>query len=504
MTTARTIPVWKNADDLSKWFVTDLDSHALDVVVVGAGIAGLSTALCLLREGRKVVVIDKEGIGAGETLRTSAHLSNALDDRYYRLARQHGDDGARLAAASHAAAIDWIEAVVEASGKDCGFARVPGYLFAHDRDASNLEKEVEAANAAGLSATLLQAGDALPASFGPVVRFERQAVVDVGRYIQVLAAEVREAGGRFLRAEIVDIKGGSPCTVSLRNGELKAKTVVAATNVPVHETGATYMKQAAYRSYVVSGDAPADLPDSLIWDDADPYHYIRKYVDEDGVAKVIVGGEDHKTGQDDDPEAYVRLQAWTREHFPGATHFTHGWSGQIIEPVDGLAFIGRDPDHENVYLVTGDSGNGLTHGTLAALLIADMAQGRDNPWEALYDPSRKPVRSAGEWIRENANAALQFRDWVRPADVDDPERIPLGTGAVLRRGAHRIACYRSGDGRLHTYNARCPHMGCVVRWSGEEKSWDCPCHGSRFDGESGAILNGPTSEPLAPMELDPR
>ncbi|BDU16395.1 FAD-dependent oxidoreductase [Lysobacter auxotrophicus] len=501
MSTARTIPVWMSINTPPGGWSDLPSAKALDVAVVGAGIAGLTTALALLREGRQVTVIEREGVGAGETLRTSAHLSNALDDRYYTLARQHGEDGAKLAAASHAAAIDFIESLCRDSVDGCGFQRIPGYLFGHDGDVSQLEKEAEAANAAGVRARLIGAGDEAPAVLGPLLRFEQQARIDIGAYMRHLAQEVRDAGGRFVRAEVTNIEGGSTCRIVFRDGStISAQTVVAATNVPIHETNATYMKQAPYRSYVVAGEAPSNLADALYWDTADAYHYVRLFRDGDGKDWIIVGGEDHKTGQDDDPTAYVRLQEWTRERFPDAGPFTHAWSGQIIEPVDGMAFIGADPDNDNVFLITGDSGNGLTHGTLGALLVCDLVQGRDNPWTQLYDPARKPVRAAGEWIRENANAAFQFRDWLKPSAIGDADDIPLGGGAVLRRGVHRVAVYRSGDGELHAFNARCPHMGCVVRWSGEEKSWDCPCHGSRFEGATGAILNGPTSEPLAPME----
>jgi glycine/D-amino acid oxidase-like deaminating enzyme/nitrite reductase/ring-hydroxylating ferredoxin subunit len=502
MSTALTLPVWQTLEaETSAWFADRSSTSAHDVIVVGAGIAGLATALCLLRDGRRVTVIDKQGVGAGETLRTTAHLASALDDRYTRLQRQHGQDGARLAASSHAAAIDWIEALALGSGQDCGFKRVPGYLFAHDRDRQRLDEEAEAARQAGLAAQLCEAGQELPAELGPVIRFEAQARVDMGRFLLTLARAVHAAGGQFLRAEATAINGGQSPSVELRDGTvLTASAVVAAGNVPFHETGATYMKQAPYRSYVVVAEGPREAwPDALIWDDADPYHYVRLLdadADSDHV-RLIVGGEDHKTGQDDDPQAYVRLQAWADRRFPGALRYTHAWSGQVLEPADGLAYIGRDPDNDNVYLVTGDSGNGITHGALAGLLIGDLIQGRDNPWRELYDPGRKPLRAGGEWLRENANAALQFRDWLKPGDISDPDQLTPGNGAVLRQGLHRVACYRSGDGQLHSFNARCPHLGCVVRWSSEEKSWDCPCHGSRFEAATGAILNGPTSEPLA-------
>ena len=504
MSTARTIPVWSPVESATAgWFDDAPRRSAHDVVVVGAGIAGLSTALCLLREGRDVLVVDRAGIGAGETLRTSAHLASALDDRFHRLARQHGAGGAQLAAASHMAAIDWIEALA-GDVAECAFRRIPGYLFAHDGDHGRLQPEAEAAAAAGLDVDWREAGTETPATLGRVLRFAGQARIDIGAYLLLLAREVRDAGGRFLRAEAVDIHGGTTPRIELHGAALTASAVVAASNVPFHQTGAVHLKQAPYRSYVVAGRiAPGSVPDALYWDDADPYHYVRLHTDRSsGETLLIVGGEDHKTGQDDDPEAYARLQAWTRARFGPVELFHHAWSGQVLEPADGLGFIGRDPHRENVYLATGDSGNGLTHGTLAALLIADLAQARPNPWRELYDPGRKPLRAGGEWLRENANAALQYRDWIAPAQVREPEQIPPGSGAVLRRGVHRVAVYRAGDGSVHALDARCPHMGCVVRWSREEKSWDCPCHGSRFEATSGAVLNGPASAPLAPFDLE--
>ena len=502
MSTALTIPVWHDLRfDDAAWFDVAEPAALQDVVVIGAGVAGLTTAVELARAGRDVLVIEREGIGAGETLRTTAHLASALDDRFHVLARHHGRDGARLAAASHAAAIDWIEALA-ASGPDCGFRRVPGYLFPHADDAAGIERESEAAREAGLEVERLDRLEPLQLR-GPVLRFAGQARVDIARYVRRLAEEARDAGCRFHRAEVSDVDGGAMPELVADGRTVGAAAVVVATNVPFHGTTATFHKQAPYRSFVVAGEIDADaVPDALYWDDADPYHYVRLHRHPDGRTLLLVGGGDHKTGQADDPEVYKRLQAWARAHFPGVGKFTHAWSGQVLEPVDGLGFLGADPANANVYLITGDSGNGITHGTLGGLLVADLIQGRDNPWAALYDPGRTPLRGSGEWARENANVALQFRDWIRPAGISHVDEIPRGSGAVLRRGVHRIAVYRAGDDSLHAYNARCPHMGCVVHWSGEEKSWDCPCHGSRFEARTGAILNGPTDRPLAPFRLD--
>ena len=509
MSTARTLPVWSALTEFNQaHFLATPPANDQDVIIVGAGVAGLVTALCLAQDGRKVLVIDRQGVGEGESLRTTAHLASALDDRYYHLAHWHGADGARLAAASHAAAIDWIEHLVADVDGQCCFRRVPGYLFSHDGDTSRLHKERDAAADAGLEVTYLEGGIPHLPKLGPALRFDRQARIDMDRYMATLASQCDALGVRFLKADVDQVEGGATPRVTLAGGEVvHGSAVVVATNVPFHERIPIHTKVAPYRSYVVAGPASdGALPDALIWDDGDPYHYIRLVEAHDGSGTLaVIGGEDHKTGQDDDTTAFVRLQSWAREHLPGIESFSHGWSGQIIEPADGLAFIGADPGGEdNVFVVTGDSGNGVTHGTLGGLLITDLIMGRENPWADLYDPDRKMVRSPGGWLRENANVALQYRDWVGAGDVDEVEALAPGEGAVLRRGIHRIAAYRTGEGEVRTFSARCPHLGCAVRWSPQEKSWDCPCHGSRFDCQTGAVLNGPASSPLEPMSLPSR
>jgi glycine/D-amino acid oxidase-like deaminating enzyme/nitrite reductase/ring-hydroxylating ferredoxin subunit len=508
MSTARTLPIWNPPAEFTRTKFRSLPSDKPGIVIVGAGIVGLTTALCLAREGRSVLVVDRQGLGAGETLRTTAHLASALDDRFYNLARWHGQDGARLAAESHAAAIDWIEGFVESAHDRCGFRRVPGYLFSHDGNTERLRRECAAAGEAGLPVEYLERGiPGLPA-LGPALRFGRQARIAIDRYLLALGNACHALGVRFAIADIVQVEGGAmPSLMTSANEILQAEAVVIATNVPFHERFAVHTKQAPYRSYVVAGAIPGDaLPDALLWDDGDPYHYVRIAEPADGTDRlVIVGGEDHKTGQDDDPTAFVRLQEWAREHLPGIGSFSHGWSGQIIEPADGLAFIGKDPGGEdNVYVATGDSGNGITHGTLAGLLLTDIIMERENPWADLYDPRRKLVRSPGGWLRENANVALQYRDWLGAGDVHDPYQLAPGEGAVMRHGIHRVAVYRTGEGEVLAFSARCPHLGCAVRWSPQEKSWDCPCHGSRFDAQTGAVLNGPASDPLAPFALPER
>lgn len=480
-----------------------------DVCVIGAGIAGLTTAYLLGLEGRRVVVIDDGPIAGGETSRTTAHLASAQDDRFTFLLRYHGAAGIKLIAESHAAAIDRIESICSRESIDCDFRRVDGYLFnPPGGSAKFLEEERKAAQRAGLADVELVARAPLPSfDTGPALRFPNQGQFDPLRYVRGLAAAIDKQGGHLytgVRAE--KIEAGSPARVVTTAGQrITAKAVVVATNAPINSLVALPLKQAAYRSYVVGFAVPKGaIQLGLYWDTEDPYHYVR-LVEESGAGDVlIVGGEDHKTGQDEqtDPQLrFDRLEKWTRERFPMAGELTQKWSGQVMEPVDGVGFIGRSPGHDaNVYLITGDSGQGMTHATLGAVLVTDLIGGRPNPWETLYDPSRNVVRAAGEFLRENANVAAQYLDWLGKGDVASVDEIKPGTGAILRKGARLLAVYRDELGLCHARSAACTHLGGVVSWNALEKTWDCPCHGTRFSA-LGRVLNGPAKHDLAVADL---
>jgi Rieske Fe-S protein len=213
---------------------------------------------------------------------------------------------------------------------------------------------------------------------------------------------------------------------------------------------------------------------------------------------LIVGGEDHKTGQADDAkDRYSRLDVWTRERFPVQGTVRCRWSGQILETIDGLAFIGKNPiDAANVFVATGDSGMGMTHGTIAGILLTDLIVGRRNPWYTLYDPSRKTLLAAGNFLREGLNVARQYGSWLTGGDVAASHEISPGTGAIVRRGLMKVAAYCDEQGVLHESSAVCPHLGCLVEWNNNESTWDCPCHGSRFD-KHGHVLCGPANNDLS-------
>jgi glycine/D-amino acid oxidase-like deaminating enzyme/nitrite reductase/ring-hydroxylating ferredoxin subunit len=509
---------------VSPWFASiempnpgELDRDiTTDVCVIGGGIAGLTTAYLLGREGRKVVLIDDGPLGGGETGRTTAHISNALDDRYYSLERMHGGKGARLAAESHTAAIRKIEQITNEAGIECDFHRLDGYLFEPPGgDVKNIEREFHAATRAGLEVDLMPYAPA-PFDTGRALRFRRQAQFHPLKYLSGLVREIQKQGGvLFTNTQAADIQGGSPGTIQTSTKrKITANSIVVATNTPVNDRVFIHTKQAPYRTYVVGFQIPPNsVPEILLWDNDSPYHYIRTQQLQAGPLSetiLIVGGEDHKTGQDDEASVpFGHLEKWTRDRYPMAGEIRFRWSGQVMEPVDGVAYIGRNPGHdENVYIITGDSyiitgdsGNGITHGTIGGMLITDLIMGRENPWATLYDPSRRTysLTSLKEFARENLDVAAQYGSYVAKGEVSSVEDIRPGHGAIIRRGTKLIAASRDESGELCEHSAVCPHLGCIVRWNDVEKTWDCPCHGSRFD-QKGKVVNGPSLGNLEPAE----
>ncbi len=467
-----------------------------DVCVIGAGISGLTTAYLLALEGKRVVVLEDGQLGSGETGRTSAHLSNALDDRYYDIEKFHGTEGAKLAAQSHTAAIDRIARIAQYEQIACEFERVPGYLVrAPGQNDEDLARELGACQRAGLRVTWAPRAPWRSYDTGRCLHFPQQAQFHPLKYLWGLAAAFKRYGGKiYTQTHAVDVESGYPLRVTTQKGPtVTARAVVVATNVPIHQRVVIHVKQAAYRTYLIAAQiAAGEMERALYWDTPDPYHYVRL----EG-SLVLIGGEDHKTGQGDpNEEAFQRLEAWGRERFKSLGAVRYRWSGQVVEPVDGVAFIGHHPkDPDDVYMVTGDSGNGLTHGTVAGILLTDLIQERPNPWAELYNPARLRAKAAPELVAENANVVPQYLDWLSPGDNKSVASLPNDSGIVVRSGASKLAVYKDQAGRVSSCSAVCPHLGCIVRWNTTEKTWDCPCHGSRFDGE-GHVLNGPANSNL--------
>jgi glycine/D-amino acid oxidase-like deaminating enzyme/nitrite reductase/ring-hydroxylating ferredoxin subunit len=504
---------------MPEYLLVHQDLHA-DVCIVGAGIAGLSTAYLLARAGQSVAVLDDGGLASGMTSVTTAHLASAIDDRYYEIERLHGSRGAEIAAESHSAAIDCIEENIKREKISCDFERLDGYLFLSPGETEALlDRELAAAHRAGLCG--VEKVERAPlASFdtGPCLRFPNQGQFHPLKYLAGLAKAIERMGGRlFTRSHAGRIEGAPPSArVEVGDYVITAKAVVVATNTPINDLVALHTKQTPYMTYVIGARVPrGSVTKALYWDtgavseESRPaYHYVR-LLDiphkggGNGQAEyqlLIVGGEDHRSGQAGDQIARQgRLEAWARDRFPMMEKLEFVWGGQVMETMDGLAFIGRNPlDSNNIFVATGDSGMGMTHGTIAGLLLTDLITGRTNPWADLYDPSRKTLKAAGIYAKETFKTVVQYADWLTGGDVSSTDEIALDSGAVLRRGFTKVAVYRDDRGRLHEMAATCPHLGCIVHWNQAEKSWDCPCHGSRFTAK-GDVINGPANTSLAPV-----
>ena len=498
--------------DTTQVFSTDplTQDVSADVCVVGAGIAGLTTAYLLAKEGRSVVVVDAGHVGGGETAMTTAHLSSVIDDGFKEMLRLHGPDGAKLAYESHSRAIDRIEAICHDERIDCRFERVSGYLcLGRNQKEALLDEELEAARAAGATVTRCAKPPVTGFDGGACLQFPDQAQFHPLNYLHGLAGALQHRGVQiYSSTQAIEVSGGNAARVTTASGHaIAAGAIVIATNSPFNDLVAIHTKQAPYHTYVIGARvAPDAITPSLYWDTEEPYHYARLQCttnqelggdNQDAVDILIVGGEDHKAGQAQDAEArFARLESWMRGRFPTAGAVEFRWSGQVMETVDGLGFIGRNPlDADNVYIVTGDSGMGMTHGTIGGMLITDLIQQRPNPWQDLYAPGRIRSGAAVEWVKENLNVALQYKDWLTRGDVTTIDQITPGHGAIVVEAGHKIAVFRDERGEVHRRSAVCPHLGCIVAWNPAASTWDCPCHGSRFD-KLGGIIHGPAIKGL--------
>jgi glycine/D-amino acid oxidase-like deaminating enzyme/nitrite reductase/ring-hydroxylating ferredoxin subunit len=485
----------------------------VDACIIGSGIAGLTVAYRLLEEGLSVAVLESKGLGSGMTSLTTAHLSHVMDRGLSTVERLHGTRGAQLAVQSHTAAIEWIEHTVVKEAIACDFERVDGYLFAStEDDISKLDEEWEAVHRIGQ--TNVSRNDStcfLPFMKKSYLRFTRQAQFHPLKYLSGLAQAIQRMGGRlYSGTHVVQVTSGPSLTVKTLDGRnVSSHALVVATNTPITNVVTLHTKQAAYMTYAIATEIPmGSVPKALYWDTDDPYHYVRVHSDHiDGHERslLIVGGEDHKTGQADDGERrYAALEAWMRKWFPMAKEVSFNWAGRVMESIDGLAYIGRNPgDSPNVYVATGDSGMGITHGTIAGFILPDLVMNRPSSLASLYDPSRQALKAAATFLSESLNMAAQYGDWLTSGDVASEEDISLNDGAIIRDGLHKIAVYRDHAGVFHRCSAVCPHLACIVAWNPSQNTWDCPCHGSQFD-RFGKVMNGPAISSLSQLPVHVR
>jgi glycine/D-amino acid oxidase-like deaminating enzyme/nitrite reductase/ring-hydroxylating ferredoxin subunit len=501
-----TSPYWADSIPFPSFTKIDRDID-VDVVVVGGGITGLTTAYLLLAAGKSVAVLERGKCGEIDTGHTTAHLTMVTDSRLTELVRRFGRSHAQAVWDAGRAAIAQIEQIAGDNEIDCAFNWVDGYLHAPNGEAAenaaeSFREDAAIARELGFDAEFLE--DA-PFVGGPGVRFVDQARFHPRKYLAGLATAVREHGGAIFEFSGAEEFYERPLRVKADGRRVRCRDVVIATHNPLAGLASAMKaslfqtKLALYTSYVIAGRVPREtVPDALFWDTADPYCYLRVDPQRDHDL-VIFGGEDHKTGQVSDTNAcYDRLTQTLAVKVP-EIDWTHRWSGQVIETSDGLPYIGKMADHQ--YAATGFGGNGMTFGTLAAIMIADAIQGRRNPWTELFDPGRAALRRGlWDYLKENADYPYyMMRGRWAGEERRSLRALTPGQGKIIDEDGAKIAAYRRPDGSLALHSAICTHLGCVVGWNDAERTWDCPCHGSRFTSE-GDVISGPAELPLPPKE----
>jgi glycine/D-amino acid oxidase-like deaminating enzyme/nitrite reductase/ring-hydroxylating ferredoxin subunit len=474
-----------------------------DVAVIGSGIAGLSTAYELSQRGRSVIVIDRGPIAGGMTARTSAHLAPLCDDLMSEMQKIKGEEQSRLFYESQAAAVDRIEEIQKNEGIDCDFRRLDGYLFQGDDMPSDvIDAELDAVRAVGAPVERLVGVPLSGCESRHVLRYPRQATFHPLKYLAGVAEACAKRKVRFFAntpVEEVPEENGA-ITVKTARGTIRAGHAVVATNSSIVDRVAVHSKMSPYRSYVVGfGIDRGALPDALYWDTEEPYHYVRLQPGDNGKDFVLVGGEDHKSGEADDADRrFQRLEKWARAKMPMLKDVTHCWSGQVLDTIDYAGFIGKNPGSEYIYVATGDSGQGLTHGVMGAMLNATLVTGGESKWAELYAPDRKPLKAAKNWVMENSTALKNLAEYVAPGEISSIDELEPGQGAIIREGLKKVAAYRGAKGDVHRHSAACTHLGCHLHWNSFENCWDCPCHGSIF-GSDGEVLNAPAISGLNPV-----
>lgn len=474
------------------------DDAQFDVAVIGGGIAGISIALALKRDGMRVAVIERGAVCSGASGFTTAKVSALQETKISDIRRLHGADGAAAYARASLEAVKRIDALVRDERIDCAWERAPAYTYAGDeRQVGAVEREADAARDAGLDVALVHAAP-LPFAVPRAVRLDGQGQFDPVRYVRGLAAKVDGDGSRiFERTTVTGVHEGAPCEVRTQVGAtVVAADVVVATNYPLLDRGLFFTRTEAARSYLVAARIRGEAPDGMFITAGSPSRSLRGFRD-GGDTWLLVGGEGHLTGSGEArPERYEALERFAREHFD-VVDVPYRWSTQDGMPADKLPYIGPyTPVSSHLFVAGGFQKWGMTNATIAAAVLADRLAGRENPYAAVFDPNRVTVRSAPQLARTQLWVARHFvGDRLSPAQAGSAADVPAGEARVVRAGLGKIGVYRDEQGTAHGVSLRCTHLGCLVRFNAAERSWDCPCHGSRF-AVDGSVIAGPATRPL--------
>ncbi|MDQ3871043.1 MAG: FAD-dependent oxidoreductase [Chloroflexota bacterium] len=469
----------------------------VDVAVIGAGMLGLTLATLLKDDGATVAVIEDDRVGAGTSGYTTAKVTSLHALTYASLAASFSPETARIYGEANQAGLELVSRWVAERGIDCDFRRKPAYTYAEaGQDVKDVQEEVEAARNEGLPASYTTETD-LPYPVAGAIRFDDQAEFHPRKFLLALADGLVGAGSHvFEGTRARGVENGDPCRVRTETGTVLAKHVAVATHYPFLDRGLFFARVSPMRSYAIALRTPGTRPQGMYLSTDSASHSIRSApAGEDEL--VIVGGEGHKTGQADAAERYRRLEEWARERF-GADSVEYRWASHDNMPADNLPYVGAlTPFSERIVTGTGFKKWGFTNGAAAALMLADRIGGGANPWSETFDSNRfTPKQSVAKLARENVNVGVQFfGDRVRPGDVPDIDDLAPGEGAIVRDGLQRVAASRDEAGELTVLSATCTHLYCQVRWNGAERTWDCPCHGSRF-ATDGKVIEGPAVKDL--------
>lgn len=479
-----------------------LSNQLWDVAIVGGGITGLSTALRLQEAGKRCVVVEARQIGFGTTGGTTAHINTMLDTPYHTIESDFGIENSRLVANAARVGRDLVARNVSAYQIACDFEYKDGVLFAQtDSEAATLKKIYEGSLRAGVDVVPVSEIP-VPLDFRMAISYRMQAQIHPLKYLQAIAQAFEAAGGTILQhTKVSGSQRQDVHHLETSGGAIRASHVVYATHIPPG-VNVLHFRCAPYRSYVLGAQlADEAYPSALAYDMQEPYHYFRTHAVE-GKPYLILGGADHKTGHGDPDASFRELEAYLRKHF-NVTLVDYRWSAQFFEPADGLPYIGKLPGgDEGMYVATGFGGNGILYGSFSAVLLSDLILGEENPWEKLFSPLRvKPVAAFTNFVKENADVVYRFvADRLSIEKLETMVELAPDTGAVVNYENQKIALYKSTEGTLTALSPVCTHAGCIVAWNDAEKSWDCPCHGGRYDN-SGKVLTGPPRKDLKAIPL---
>ena len=503
MARASDISVWNATAPSTSYAPLDRDLD-LDVAVVGGGVAGLTTAWMLARAGLNVAVLEADRIAAGASANSTVKVTSGHVLRYSELERLHNEETARLYAESNQAAVEEIERHVADLSIDCDFERRRHVICAETQEEREaVEAEVAAERRAGLPAVFEGTTD-LPFPVTGCLVLDGQAQFHPRKYLLGLAVAFVKAGGAiFEQTRVMDVDDGEPCIVTVDTGEVRAKDVVVATHFPIANRGLLFAKMTPVQEYAVAGTIDPSRSPADMYISAGSGGWSLRSADVDGRRLLIVVGEKHKVGEGGDTaEHYDALARWAQERF-SVSDIRYRWTTHDLWPVDRLPYIGRiGRGMDHVHVATGFSAWGMTNGTVAGFVLRDAITGRRNEWAEIYDPVRRDItRGMGTFLRENMKVASHWIGDRLTAETGEIDGLAAGEAAVLLgdHGEH-IAAYRDESNAVHAVSAACTHLGCIVRWNGAERTWDCPCHGSRFDIDGG-VVSAPAVRRLETKEL---